>query len=984
MKYFADLHIHSRFSRATSRGLTLRTLAAGAAKKGVAVLGTGDFTHPAWLSEIEAELAAAEPGLLSLKDGSSDTRFMLTAEISTIYKQGEKVRKVHHLITAPDLEKARRVAASLARVGNILSDGRPILGITSRNLLEIVLEAGEHTMLIPAHIWTPWFSAMGSKSGFDSIAECYGDLAGHVFAVETGLSSDPAMNWMVRSLDAYRLVSNSDAHSVDKLGREATVFDCALDYFAMEKALKDGEGLAGTVEFFPEEGKYHLDGHRDCKVVLTPEETASCGGLCPVCGKKVTVGVLSRIDELADRHDGSMPESGRPFSSLIPLMEIVAEIMQVGSATGKVRQAYEGLTGRLGGELPLLLEAGVDEIRDAAGDILAQAISRMRAGEVHKQAGYDGEYGRIRVFRGNERDMLFTGELLGKPLGRTLGRPRKKARETGPAPGAQPVPARSWLTPGQEEAVAVREGFLIVKAGPGTGKTRTLVERARAILESGEESVLAITFTTRAAAEIRDRLGSSRAEVFTFHGLASRIMRECGIEFSIADEGMLEDILASWGEEDPQGRVQDMMLALGTGRPLESQLEHLLETLRTEGYYTYEGMIVAASELVGARSFRPAWDHVMADEFQDINPVQYRFLKELGASARSLMVIGDPNQAVYGFRGSCKACFGDFLRDFPEARTVSLTLSHRLSRAVAAASNAFIGVSAVSGSKGGPPVLVAVSHTCPELIASEIELLAGGLSHRGAAMAKAEYALSDIAVIVRTAHQARPVMEALARASIPFDTAYARPLASMPGVSQRVALLEGKDWQALVRGVGEQSMRRINASVLTDPAVIQKLEAADRVVTGLEGSVGERVSALEESRMFKLPALPGDHFLYQYARVFGSDVDGFVRFMRLSHDQGALQGEKVRVLTAHAAKGLEFRCVFVAGLSLGSFPLAGQDPAEEENLFYVAMTRASERLCLVSPQGSVSPFTLRIPEELTAAHQETRTAKKEQLLLFDQ
>jgi DNA helicase II / ATP-dependent DNA helicase PcrA len=980
MKYFADLHIHSRFSRATSKELTLGTLAGGAVKKGIAVLGTGDFTHPAWFAEMENELTEAEPGFFRLKGSPLGTRFVLTSEISTIYKQGDKVRKVHHLITAPSLAAARKISASLAKVGNILSDGRPILGITSRNLLEIVLEAGEHTMLVPAHIWTPWFSAMGSKSGFDSIGECYGDLAGHIYAVETGLSSDPAMNWMVGSLDRYHLVSNSDAHSADKLGREATAFDCGFDYFSLETALKRGDGLAGTLEFFPEEGKYHLDGHRDCRVVLSPEETAGLKGICPVCGKKVTVGVLSRVEELSDRHDGSMPAKGRPFFSLIPLMEIIAEIMQVGSATGKVRQAYGSLIGRLGGELPLLLDAGLEDIRAAAGDILALAISRMRSGDVHKEAGYDGEYGRIRVFRDNEGDMLFSGELLGE----SLGRPRKRVKVAKPAEEAGTLPESLRLSQSQEEVLAFRQGALVVKAGPGTGKTRTLVERARSILGAQDAPVLAITFTTRAAQEIRDRLGSPHAEVYTFHGLAARIMKECGIAFGIADEGMLEDILATWGEDDPQGKVRDMMLSLSTGKPLEGSQEHLLDTLRREGYYTYEGMIGEAATLVQGGSFRPAWGHVMVDEFQDINPVQYGFLKDLSRGAKSLMVIGDPNQAIYGFRGSSSASFGDFLRDFPEARVLSLTQSHRLSSAIAGASNAFIGMDAVSSSKQGRAVRISVSSGCPDLIAREIESLAGGLSHRGVAKATGDYALSDIAVIVRTAQQARPIMEALAGVSIPFDTAYARPLASVAGASQRVALLEGKDWQALVKGVGERTMRKMSTNLLTDTGVIQKLEQADGVVSGLAGSVGERIRVLEGSGLFKLPPLPKDHFIYQYARLFGDDVDGFIRFMRLSHDGSALQGEKVRILTAHASKGLEFKCVFVAGLSQGTFPLAGGDMAEEENLFYVAMTRASELLYLLSPQGSVSPFSMRIPEELASTHQETRKTKTEQMLLFDQ
>ena len=286
MRFHADLHVHSKYSRATSRDLDLEHLAWWAARKGIGLVGTGDFCHPAWAAELKEKLVPAEPGLFRLRpdieQGVAATlppacrtpvRFMLEVEISTIYKKGDKTRKVHHLIYAPDFETADRIAARLGRIGNIKSDGRPILGLDSRDLLEITLESGPGAYLVPAHIWTPWFAALGSQSGFDTIADCYGDLAPHIFAVETGLSSDPPMNWRVSFLDRYRLISNSDAHSPGKLGREATTFDCELDYFALRRALETGDGYVGTVEFFPEEGKYHLDGHRKCEVRLTPKET---------------------------------------------------------------------------------------------------------------------------------------------------------------------------------------------------------------------------------------------------------------------------------------------------------------------------------------------------------------------------------------------------------------------------------------------------------------------------------------------------------------------------------------------------------------------------------------------------------------------------------------------------------------------------------------------------------------------------------------
>jgi DNA helicase-2/ATP-dependent DNA helicase PcrA len=360
--FYADLHIHSRFSRATSSDSDLEHLALWARRKGISVLGTGDFTHPAWLREIEEKFVPAEPGLFRLRpeleaevdrrSGASaePVRFLLEVEISTIYKKGDRTRKVHHLIYVPDLEKARKLIESLSRIGNLASDGRPVLGLDSRHLLEIALESGEGSYLLPAHIWTPWFAALGSKSGFDSIEECYGDLSPEIFAVETGLSSDPEMNWRISALDRYRLVSNSDAHSPPKIAREACAFDVPLDYFAIRDALRTGAGYRGTVEFFPEEGKYHLDGHRECGVSMTPEETRSKNCLCPTCGKPLTLRVMHRVSELADREEPKRPSGAAPYQNLVPLDEVLSEIHGVGPASKAVRSSFEALLARLGSE----------------------------------------------------------------------------------------------------------------------------------------------------------------------------------------------------------------------------------------------------------------------------------------------------------------------------------------------------------------------------------------------------------------------------------------------------------------------------------------------------------------------------------------------------------------------------------------------------------------------------------------------------------
>lgn len=415
--FYADLHVHSKYSRATSRDCDLEHLAIWAGKKGIGVVATSDFTHPGWFAEIEQKLVPAEAGLFRLRPdlekevhASLDrpvpggVRFLLEVEISTIYKKDGQTRKVHHLVYVPDLDAARRFTQSLGRIGNLASDGRPILGLDSRNLLEITLQSGEGSYLIPAHIWTPWFAVLGSKSGFDSIEHCYGDLASEVFALETGLSSDPEMNWRLSGLDRYTLVSNSDAHSPPKLGREACVFETPLDYFAMRHALQTGEGYRGTVEFFPEEGKYHLDGHRKCGVRLSPEETRKNKGKCPVCGKPVTLGVMHRVNELADRAapPSPLPPRAAPFRSLIPLEEVLSEVHGVGPQSKAVREAYEDALARLGPELFVLEKAPPEDVARAGSPLLAEALRRMREGQVIRQAGYDGEYGTIRLFTEEE------------------------------------------------------------------------------------------------------------------------------------------------------------------------------------------------------------------------------------------------------------------------------------------------------------------------------------------------------------------------------------------------------------------------------------------------------------------------------------------------------------------------------------------------------------------------------------------------------
>lgn len=411
MKMIADLHIHSRFSMATSKEGTPENLDFWARKKGISLIGTGDFTHPVWREELKERLVSEGNGLYRLRDEyvkeesrkfpGEGTRFVVSGEISSIYKKNGKTRKVHNVILLPSLEAADAMAQRLEKIGNIHSDGRPILGLDSHDLLEMMLDVCPEGILIPAHIWTPHFSVLGAKSGFDSVEECFEELAPYIHALETGLSSDPAMNWRISKLDRYQLVSNSDAHSPSKLGREANLLDIDCSYEGLYRAIQTGEGLEGTVEFFPEEGKYHFDGHRKCGVSLSPVEAERLGGICPVCGKKLTMGVDHRVEQLADRAEGFVKKDGKKYESLVPLPEVISACMGYSTASKKVQGCFEQLIQTLGTEFDILRNVPSEDIKSCAGERIAEGIENVRTGNVKRIPGYDGEYGKIELFEEN-------------------------------------------------------------------------------------------------------------------------------------------------------------------------------------------------------------------------------------------------------------------------------------------------------------------------------------------------------------------------------------------------------------------------------------------------------------------------------------------------------------------------------------------------------------------------------------------------------
>jgi DNA helicase-2/ATP-dependent DNA helicase PcrA len=1025
--FYADLHIHSKYSRACSRDCDLEHLAWWARRKGIAVVGSGDFTHPAWFEQLRANLVPAEPGLFRLRPELDrevertlppscrrPVRFMLSVEISTIYKRGGRTRKIHHLIYVPDLEAAAAFNRRLGRIGNITSDGRPILGLDSRDLLEITLSSGAGSYLVPAHVWTPWFAVLGSKSGFDAVEDCYVDLADQIFALETGLSSDPEMNWRVSKLDRYRLVSNSDAHSPPILGREASVFDTALDYHAMRRALETGDGYLGTVEFFPEEGKYHLDGHRKCDVRLEPTETRRRRGNCPVCGKPLTVGVLHRVQELADRPQGRRPEGAAGFRCLVPLPEVLGEILRVGAKSKAVAQELWALNERLGPELDLLTATPLEEIRRAGSALLAEAIDRLRRGQVIREAGYDGEYGVIRLFDRDELERpAGMAALFELPREQVPAAPAEAAPAPAEAPGevagersgtGEALPGlgleghdgRDPLDPEQRVAASLVSGPVLIVAGPGTGKTRTLTHRiAGLVLDHGvaPEHCLAITFTRRACEEIEERLRvllpsqAGRITVTTFHGLGLMIVRErhaalgLDADVRIADEAERRALLRELtGDSDREARrllerlSRRRRAATGTGDGdgTGELAERHRVALRERGLVDFDDLLALPVELLGrdpalAAAYRDRFRWISVDEYQDVDELQYRLLRLLTTADGNLCAIGDPDQAIYGFRGADVGFFLRFRQDFPGAATVRLSRNYRSSPAIVSGALQAIAPDTLvrdrvlravgSGRAAAPRIRV---HRAPteaaeaEFVVHTIERLLGGSgffsfdSGRVEGEGSSELSFADIAVLYRTDAQAGPLVEALARAGMPFQKRSHDRLADLQGVQAILARL-----RAAPEGAGGGADRSLLARVRR-AAQAEAAEAA--AAAGAEDAAGARAAVAAAA------AVTAAELLARLADRCGDDLERFRAELALGAqvDTWDPRADLVSLLTLHAAKGLEFPVVFVVGCEDGLLPLrfgpaaTGPGPdgdqrertAEERRLFFVGMTRARSHLYL--------------------------------------
>jgi len=985
-RFTADLHIHSRFSRATSKNLTIRNLAAWGRLKGINVLGTGDFTHPEWLAEIEDQLKYTGDGLFVLKDDTDlekeiptfdgeipgRTRFMLQTEISSIYKRGGKVRKVHNLVYLPNLEAVHRFNEKLAQVGNLASDGRPILGLDSRDLLDMVLETHPQAFLVPAHIWTPWFSLFGSKSGFDSIKECFGDYSQEIFAMETGLSSDPEMNWTWSELDRIKLISNSDAHSGEKLAREVNMFRGDISYEGIYRALRSeglGHKFLGTVEFFPEEGKYHMDGHRKCGVIMDPHETIARGGICPVCGKPVTVGVYNRVLELADRLEPAKPAGAANFTSLIPLKEVLSEVVGVGPNSKKVNTLYMKLIKAFGNELDILQRAPAEDLERKAC-YLGEAITRMREGNVIRKPGFDGEFGVITVFNDKERAQIKNGAtLIDIPL-----TPKKTPESAPPAPCeplSQPKPEHKEISynPAQQAAIDAGPGPVLVLAGPGTGKTQTLMGRVTRLIDEGEmpRRILALTFTRRAAQEMRDRMKALRGtetalpQAGTLHSLCFDYWKHAYNDTPIvlpehSAKKLFADVNPNFAGKD----LDHWWNKYNLGRELLADVpEELAEAHINYGnqknhwdLVDYTDLLEFMLEQSGAPTFKMPYRHVLVDEVQDLTPLQFAVIRGIaGESGDGIFCIGDPKQSIYGFRGAV----GDVelrLKDIWEnMETITLGENYRSGQNILDASaslfpedpklNANLDITSNIHFFEGPDGIREATW-----VADKIKGLIGATSHSITdAEGHGDMALGDIAVLVRFKALIPSIEKALKRAGIPCSTPELDGFWQEPRVASIL-----------------RTAQRFLGMTLDGPGCEDDAELIDVPEHILaKGPVGLAAYLAETP--------PFDQFFWE-SRQFKDlkkafDMRGgwqsLINWVSLQTELELVRrsAEKVQIMTLHASKGLEFEAVFMPAVEEGILPFAGMDlltakvtltPGrgqkfhEERRLMYVGMTRAKRNL----------------------------------------
>ncbi|MBF0229289.1 MAG: UvrD-helicase domain-containing protein [Desulfamplus sp.] len=1114
MEFIADLHLHSHFSRATARNLDLEHICQAAMLKGITVVGTGDFTHPRWFKELEDKLEPAEEGLFKLKDEilkdvyglpllldnsllinnnkipevcKNSVRFILQCEISSIYKKDGRVRKNHNLIYFPDMVSVKSFNEKLGKIGNIISDGRPILGLDCQKLLEIMLETSEDAFMIPAHIWTPWFSMFGSKSGFDSVEECFGPLARHIFAVETGLSSDLPMNWRVENLDKMSFISSSDAHSPMFMGRNASVFNTDLSYKSMKDALKTPYKLnicdkdhhtqrsgnqclniqrssnpeqsnkikapyLGTIDMYPEEGKYHYDGHRKCNICFSPSETLHHGGICPECGKPLTIGVLYRVEELASssRPDGYTPENRHGYQNIIPLAEILSEIFDTGTKTKKVDNYYTKAVATLGPELDILLKKEIEEIDKIGIPLLSEAIRRMRNREIHLSQGYDGEFGHVTVFTTEEKERLkgdanifkernvpkqdkinhITTDKLDHSFTKKLDHAFTKKLKQTPANKLNPIPL---LNIEQQKAINSKNRPLLMEAGPGTGKTHTLTEKIASLIVNDNvnpESILALTFTTKAAQEMTQRINKlsekhSKKNVFvsTFHGFCLMMLKEyTDFNFSIVDETLRKALIehaiklvfpdsfrkisTSKVELDiamikQHNSIKNSLSITNNFEYIQKEILPVLdkyqELLASYNFVDFEDLIAMVLKLLqnsNNQNFKQSssnqnleqsnnnqnhkvqnniknseilselkqrFIYLFVDEYQDINQSQYELIRLLAGDGKNLCVIGDPDQAIYGFRGADNRYFKRFEEDYPNTEKIVFKRNYRstetilevafqlISNKVEISPNKEKTIDNITQLQNRQPnrqiensqqaikpkerlysgiegeqkinILEAASEEAEAtIIGKTIERLVGGISMfsmdsgKADASLKDEYSFSDIAVLYRTKKQSEVLSKIFEKAGIPFQTADRDNIFLQKGIKELVSCLRiligiGTIYDLdIVSAYNEKlmsvlfSINREKKSAEILKKIIYDLEI-DKIINKSKKSIETAELLIKEAEKYPDPTLFYEHIA-----------------MKKDIDTVDYKAEKVSLMTMHASKGLEFKVVFIAGCENGLIP----------------------------------------------------------------
>jgi uncharacterized protein (TIGR00375 family) len=1060
MKFIADFHIHSHFSRATSKKLDIPNIYKAAQIKGITLVGTGDFTHPGWFKELSEKLIPAEDGLYALKPELSSiidkdipqtcrapVRFVLTAEISNIYKKNDRTRKNHNVLFLPDLDAVHSLNTELDRIGNIHSDGRPILGLDARNLLEMTLNAHEKGFLIPAHIWTPWFSLLGSKSGFDTLTECFEDLSDYIFAVETGLSSDPIMNRRVSFLDHLTLVSNSDAHSPDKLGREANLFNTKLSYHAILEAMKTGKGFDGTIEFYPEEGKYHLDGHRKCDIRLRPDESQAYNGICPKCGKPLTLGVLYRVNELADRPDAEIVSPH--FDSLIPLKEILSEILQKGPNTKTVTVHYQKAIEHLGSEFFILRDCPLDKIEKVHIPLFSEAIKRLRSGHVHLLGGYDGEFGTVKVFEKSEMETLKGQKSLfhmGHKTKKTAKRPNNPVIKKQIFELKSPEKKNLInLNISQQAVVSSNDRHLIIIAGPGTGKTRTITHRIGYLIAEKNippQNILAVTFTHKAALEMKDRLIHdldkkwSLPAIETFHSLCLHILeKEClqNQPYRILNEHEQNICLLSaynknhdtkevqsvkkfkkWIETAKQNCLSpDDDLSTISDDPLFKKIYKAYNNvLKKYMAMDFEDLLFQTIQLFQdnpaiQEKWRLQFPYIFVDEYQDVNFSQYKLVQLLMGCESNLCVIGDPDQAIYGFRGSDVSYFKRFMADFNDAKFVYLNQNYRSTETILSVSEQIISSHSLqtgrkrlfSGIEGASQIHIIETDSEmseAEMIVKTIEQSMGGFSHFSldsgwvdATLQPDEFGFSDFAILYRTHDIGQSIAYAFDRSGIPYHMAskkkqslqIKRMMSLLRLISGDCRLLDIDPLLLLLdENLGEKSLLTIRQwleDLIVQPFTVQQLSnlsyeklspdnqkiwknfiqfGNDLNHSLQDKSIAQSIQEIMHLKEFvEISVNDQSYFDKMIAIASNTNIKYSQFFSQISlfQDIDVIPDhvEKVSLMTMHAAKGLEFPVVFIAGCEDNMIPFSGFGKMqtselinEERRLFYVAVTRAKKML----------------------------------------